>query len=86
MKGSTKLIAAAAIGVVAGSVLGLIFAPDKGYETRKKIAKKSNKLVKKVKSGFGKERVVKIKAKLEKKLEKVNAKLEGFANEATEQA
>ncbi|MEP7107533.1 MAG: YtxH domain-containing protein [Ferruginibacter sp.] len=80
MKNSTKILAAAAIGVVAGSVLGLLFAPDKGDETRKKIAKQSGKMMKTVK-GFGKERMAKIKQKLENKLQKVNAKMEEFSKE-----
>ena len=76
MKNSTKLLVIAAIGVAAGGVLGLLFAPDKGDETRKKIAKQKDKMMKKIKDGFGKERMARVKQKLETKLQKVNAKIE----------
>lgn len=81
MKNLNKILIAAAIGMVAGSVLGLLFAPDKGFETRKKISKKSGKMMKTIKGGFGKERIAKLKAKLENRLQKVNAKMEEFAKE-----
>jgi gas vesicle protein len=86
MKNSTKILAAAAMGVIAGSVVGLLFAPDKGDETRKKIAKQSDKMLKQIKDGFGKERIAKLKGKLENKLQKVNAKLEEFSKEDPKQA
>ncbi len=35
-----KIILGVLAGVVAGAILGILFAPDKGCETRKKIAKK----------------------------------------------
>ena len=35
-----KVILGVLAGVAAGAILGILFAPDKGCETRKKIAKK----------------------------------------------
>ena len=41
MKTSNTIISVLG-GIVAGAALGILFAPDKGTNTRKKIAKKSN--------------------------------------------
>lgn len=86
MKNSTKILAAAAIGVVAGSVLGLLFAPDKGNETRKKITKESEKMLKIIKGGFSKEKIAKLKEKLENKLKKVNTKMDEMSKDEAKQA
>lgn len=74
MKNSTKILVAAAMGVAAGALVGLLFAPDKGKDTREKIAKKTGKVMKSVR-GFDKEQLAKVREKLERKLQKVTEKM-----------
>lgn len=49
---SGKLLIGLLAGVAAGALLGVLFAPDKGTETRKKISKKSRDFVDDVKSKY----------------------------------
>jgi gas vesicle protein len=44
MKTTNKIFAAMGVGMAAGAVLGLMFAPRKGSETRKILSKKGTKL------------------------------------------
>lgn len=41
---SKKLLAGVLLGAAAGAAMGILFAPAKGCDTRKKIAKKGNDL------------------------------------------
>jgi gas vesicle protein len=51
MKASKILIALAA-GAAAGAVLGILFAPDKGTETRRKISKRSSDIANSLRDNF----------------------------------
>ena len=50
-----KLISALLVGAAIGGALGILLAPDKGSETRKKISDKSTDLTGAVKDKFEKE-------------------------------
>ncbi len=50
---SGKLVSALLLGAAIGGLLGILFAPDKGSETRKKISSKGNELTDSVKEKFG---------------------------------
>lgn len=47
-----RLIGALILGAAIGGALGILFAPDKGSETRRKIAQKSGDLTDSVKEKF----------------------------------
>ncbi|MBX9781743.1 MAG: YtxH domain-containing protein [Chitinophagaceae bacterium] len=44
MNNSAKILTALAAGAAAGATLGVLFAPDKGSETRKKISEQGKKI------------------------------------------
>jgi gas vesicle protein len=44
MDNTTKILAAFAAGALAGAALGILFAPDKGSETRRKISEEGRKI------------------------------------------
>lgn len=52
MSKKTDFIVGALAGLAVGSLLGVLFAPDKGVETRKKIAKKSKQTAEDLKEKF----------------------------------
>ena len=49
---TNKLLAGILLGAAAGAVLGILFAPDKGTETRKKLKNKGQELGDKLKHRF----------------------------------
>lgn len=71
MKNTSKMLIALGAGLAIGGVLGVLFAPDKGANTRHKIAENGKKLAdqfkQKVKMG---------KEKMEEKLSRVNGEAE----------
>ncbi len=71
MKNTSKILIALGAGLAFGSILGVLFAPDKGSSSRHKIVEGSKKLAgkfnRKVKTG---------KEKREEELSKVNGELE----------
>ena len=49
MTSAGKVLAAVGLGVLAGAILGVLYAPDKGSETRKKISSKAGEMADKLK-------------------------------------
>lgn len=49
---SNKVLLGVLAGIAAGTLLGVLFAPDKGSETRKKISKKGEDLTDTLKGKF----------------------------------
>ena len=58
MTDTTKILAAFAAGALVGAAVGILFAPDKGFETRKKIGEEGKKIADAMKNKFlaGKEK------------------------------
>ncbi|NII27823.1 YtxH domain-containing protein [Pseudoflavitalea sp. X16] len=44
MNNTSKILAAFAIGAAAGAIAGILLAPDKGSETRRKLGEEGKKL------------------------------------------
>jgi gas vesicle protein len=52
MKKSGKVLLGVLAGVAVGAILGILFAPDKGVKTRKKISKKGEDYAEALKEKF----------------------------------
>ncbi|MBL7747984.1 MAG: YtxH domain-containing protein [Chitinophagaceae bacterium] len=78
MNNAGKIVAALFAGAAIGAAAGILLAPDKGSETRKKIKEKGEKLAKGVKDKFrsGKEKLSELK---EEFVQTVKEKADEFA-------
>lgn len=74
---SGKLLLGVLAGAAAGALIGILFAPDKGNETRKKIVKKGEDYVDGIKEKFNG-----LIDDLTKKMDGVQAKANEMAEEA----
>ena len=77
MNNTTKLLIAIGAGIAVGAAIGVLYAPEEGYETRRKIMKRGKKLAGIVGDSIddGKESLEEIKDILQKQLHKVNDRL-----------
>jgi gas vesicle protein len=77
MNKTIKLLAAVGASIAIGAAIGVLFAPEEGYETRRKIVKRGKKLAGIVGDHIdeGKESMEEIKEILQKQLNKVNDRL-----------
>ena len=77
MNSTSKILTAVAAGAAVGAILGVLFAPDKGSETRRKIKAKGDQIADEVKGTIekGKQKINDLKVDIEKS---VKDTVEGF--------
>lgn len=70
MKNTSKMLIVLGTGLAIGGVIGVLYAPNKGSETRRKFSEQGKKLTSKVKNKLKEER-----KEMEKQYNKVNDKV-----------
>lgn len=88
MKADSKVVLGLLAGAAIGAIAGILFAPDKGSETRKKISKTTSDMGEQLKSSFSdfvdsvKEKYRVAKTEAEEAAEKGASKISNIANQA----
>ncbi|ULQ50612.1 YtxH domain-containing protein [Flavihumibacter fluvii] len=79
---TNKILTALAAGIAIGGILGILFAPDKGENTRKKIADNSKKLSDSILDTVkeGKNKISGLKHNLRDRAESLKESVEEFAS------
>lgn len=75
MKNNSKILIALGAGLALGGLLGVLFAPDKGAETRQKISDNGKKL-----AAAAKDKIIKTKDKLSDLKEEILEKMDAVNN------
>jgi gas vesicle protein len=77
-KGTKNTLIAIGSGLAVGAILGVLFAPNKGIDTRRKITEAKDKLAEKFKEQVekSKESLLSLKEGIKERLEAVNEKVE----------
>ncbi|HEU4574898.1 MAG TPA: YtxH domain-containing protein [Chitinophagaceae bacterium] len=80
MKNSSKVLIALGAGIAIGGLLGVLFAPDKGKDTRKKIADSGKKFSDEIEKKFrrGKEKFSDLKDDVKERFDALNQKVEEY--------
>lgn len=78
---SGKVVLGLLAGIATGAIAGLLFAPDKGSDTRKKITKKSKDYEKKMEKKFNKNIDI-----ANKKFDKLKSEISDFAEQKMSKA
>jgi len=80
MSDNTKVVAALLVGLAAGAALGILFAPDKGNETRDKLAESLKNLGDSIKETAAKE-IESLLAIKDKVVDNIKSKISGVEQE-----
>lgn len=76
MKETTKLLIAVSAGLAVGGLLGVLFAPKSGYETRKRITDAGKDVTDKVKNAIAKSKEQ--LSGIRERLDRVNESVEEY--------
>jgi gas vesicle protein len=81
MTNANKIMTALAAGVAIGGVLGILFAPDKGENTRKKIADNSKKFTDTIrdKVNEGKDKLSGIRNNVRERVDSIRGTMDEYA-------